>query len=61
MWFSHKGECQSCAQLNECEKILKELGKEWRIKIPAALQPTDIAVYLFDSIVGRLGWIRTEG
>ena len=61
MWFSHKGECQSCAQSKECETILKELGKDWKIKIPPAAEPTDIAVFLFDNIMRRLGWTGTEG
>jgi len=61
MWFSHKGECQSCAQVKECETILKELAKEWKIKMPPVAEPTDIAVFLFDNIMRRLGWTRTEG
>lgn len=60
MWFSHKGECQSCAQLNECEKILRELGKEWNIKPPPAMEPTDFAVYLFQNIMRRLGWATAD-
>lgn len=57
-WFTHKGECGSCAQQSECRQTLQQLAKEWIISIPEDKPPTDVALHLFTTITRRLEWGR---
>ncbi|MFX1318890.1 MAG: hypothetical protein ACFE9D_07710 [Promethearchaeota archaeon] len=53
-WFSHTGDCASCAQNMECEKTLRQLAAEWEINLPDNQPPTEIALHLFNTILKRL-------
>jgi hypothetical protein len=53
-WFTHRGECGSCAQRVECEMMLQQLATEWEITLPANQTPTEWGVYLFNTIVKNL-------
>jgi hypothetical protein len=53
-WFTHTGDCASCAQRAECESALHQLAKEWEITLPDNQPPTQVAVHLFNTILKRL-------
>ena len=55
-WFTHKGECNSCVQRSDCEKILRQFAHEWEIPIPDHSTPTEAALHLFTTIKRRLKW-----
>jgi hypothetical protein len=56
VWFDHEGDCQKCELASECNKILRGLAVEWGFSMPKDLPPTEIAKFLFERIIGRLGW-----
>jgi hypothetical protein len=53
-WFTHKGECGSCAQRVTCEKMLRQLAAEWMITLPDNQSPTEVALLLFNTISEQL-------
>ena len=55
-WFAHTGTCDNCDEYADCETTLKTLAKEWGIPIKEELAPTDLAIYLFQTIMRRLKW-----
>ncbi|MFW9830443.1 MAG: hypothetical protein ACFFD8_01505 [Candidatus Thorarchaeota archaeon] len=59
-WFAHKGECDGCSDYPQCESTLSTLAQEWNIPIPPQMVPTDLAIYLFDTIIRRLKWHDTK-
>lgn len=56
IWFDHIGDCESCAENLTCHNILNELATEWEIDVPEKMQATDLAKYLFNTIMRRLKW-----
>jgi hypothetical protein len=56
VWFDHEGDCSSCDEAGECERILRGLAVEWGIGMPRNMAPTKIAKTLFEKIMERLGW-----
>ncbi len=57
-WFAHTGDCGTCDQINQCTDTLQQLAEEWKIPIPDDRPPTDLSVYLFDTIMRRLKWVK---
>jgi hypothetical protein len=55
-WFTHTGDCASCAQRRDCEKMLHQLAKEWEITLSDDQPPTQMALQLFNTILRRLHW-----
>jgi hypothetical protein len=55
-WFAHSGTCGNCEEYADCETTLKTLAKEWDIPVKEGLAPTDLAIYLFQTIRRRLKW-----
>lgn len=55
-WYVHRGDCGTCEILDQCRSTLQTLGEEWEIPLPDDKPPTDLAVYLFDTIERRLIW-----
>jgi hypothetical protein len=55
-WFVHQGNCGACDLLDECKEILRTLAEEWEIGIPPEMPPTELGVYLFETIRRRLKW-----
>ena len=55
-WFAHTGTCGNCEEYADCETTLKTLAKEWDISIREELAPTDLAIYMFQTIMRRLKW-----
>ncbi len=56
VWFEHSGDCSSCDRRGECDHILRGLAKEWDIKVTRKMAPDALALHLFSSIRGKLGW-----
>ena len=51
VWYSHKGECNSCEEFLECRNALLQEFKERNIEIPdEIIQPTDLSDLLFQKI-----------
>ncbi|MGD9395265.1 MAG: hypothetical protein PVJ05_02435 [Candidatus Thorarchaeota archaeon] len=56
VWHDHEGDCNNCELNTECDRILRGLALEWGFSIPKELQPTQVAITLFNKIMRRLGW-----
>lgn len=59
-WFTHTGTCGNCEESAKCENTLKTLAKEWDITVKEGLAPTDLAIYLFQTIIRRLKWEKNR-
>jgi hypothetical protein len=55
-WFVHQGNCGTCDLVDECNEILRTLADEWEIGILLEMPPTELGVYLFETIRRRLKW-----
>ena len=55
-WFVHQGNCGTCDLADECREILHTLAEEWEIGIPPEMSPSELGVYLFETIRRRLKW-----
>jgi hypothetical protein len=55
-WYVHKGECGTCDMEDQCSETLRTLAEEWEIGIPPGMPPTELGVYLFETIRRRLKW-----
>jgi len=55
----HQGHCGSCGLEDQCKETLRTLAEEWEIGIPPNMSPTDLGVYLVDTIRKRLKWDKT--
>lgn len=53
-WFTHQGDCGTCAQRVECEVMLQQLAAEWKIVLPDKQRPTELALHLFKTIEKQL-------
>ncbi len=56
IWLDHIGDCGSCSQNQECERILRALADDWGLKITEGVPPTVKAKRLFETIMGELKW-----
>lgn len=56
VWFDHRGDCDSCADYNECASLISSLSKEWDVPIARNAGPIDVVNDLFDTIMKRLEW-----
>ena len=56
VWLDHTGDCGSCSQNQECERILRALAEDWGIEISHDTSPTLKAKRLFEAIMGELKW-----
>ncbi|MHA1951243.1 MAG: hypothetical protein ACW99G_17175 [Candidatus Thorarchaeota archaeon] len=55
-WYVHEGECGTCDMEDQCTKTLRTLAEEWEIGIPSGMPPTELGVFLFETIRRRLKW-----
>ena len=55
-WYLHEGECGTCDLEDKCKETLHTLAEEWEIGIPPRMPPTELGVYLFETIRRRLKW-----
>jgi len=55
-WYVHEGECGTCDLEAQCTETLRTLAEEWEIGIPPGMPPTELGVYLFETIRRRLKW-----
>jgi len=55
-WYVHEGNCGTCDLENQCMETLRALAEDWEIGIPPGMPPTELGVYLFESIRRRLKW-----
>ena len=56
VWFSHKGDCDSCDMRENCDEVLRNLAEEWEIPLPKDLAPTQLGENLFNLIMRQLQW-----
>ena len=56
VWFSHKGDCDSCDMNENCSEVLRNLAEEWEIPLPRNLAPTQLGEKLFNLIMRQLQW-----
>jgi len=56
VWLEHVGDCGSCSQNQDCERILQALAEDWGLKIPQGVPLTMKAKRLFEAIMGELKW-----
>jgi hypothetical protein len=57
VWYKHKGDCGHCDALTDCLWVLKTEAEERNITIPRDLEiPTEIALYIFETIKRKLSW-----
>ena len=56
VWFSHKGDCNSCDMNENCSEVLRNLAEEWEIPLPRNLAPTQLGEKLFNLIMRQLQW-----
>ena len=55
-WYVHQGVCGTCDLEDQCKETLRTLAEEWEIGIPPGMPPTELGVYLFETIRRRLKW-----
>jgi hypothetical protein len=55
-WYVHEGNCGTCDLEDQCKETLRTLAEEWEIGIPPNMSPTELAVYLVETIRRRLKW-----
>jgi hypothetical protein len=60
VWFDHEGDCENCPEKSSCEKTIRGLAKEWELEFPTDVSVSRAASKLFNSIMGRLGWIEEK-
>ncbi|MFX1441608.1 MAG: hypothetical protein ACFFFD_15295 [Promethearchaeota archaeon] len=58
-WYVHEGHCGTCDLEAQCTETLRTLAEEWEIGIPPGMPPTELGVYLFETIRRRLKWDKT--
>jgi len=58
-WYVHQGDCGTCDLEDQCKETLRALAEEWEIGIPPGIPPTELGVYLFETIRKRLKWDKT--
>ena len=58
-WYVHQGHCGTCDLESRCMETLRTLAEEWEIGIPPEMPPTELGVYLFETIRRRLKWDKT--
>ena len=58
-WYVHQGNCGTCDLEDQCTETLRTLAEEWEIGIPPGMPPTELGVYLFETIRRRLKWDKT--
>jgi len=56
VWFSHKGDCDSCDLNENCNEVLRNLAEEWEITLAKDLAPTQLGETLFNLIMRKLEW-----
>ncbi|WP_455139335.1 hypothetical protein [Candidatus Hodarchaeum mangrovi] len=57
VWHEQEGDCTQCDALAECLWILKIEAEERKISLPRTSDsPTQIALYLFETIKQKLRW-----
>jgi hypothetical protein len=57
VWHEHEGDCTHCDAVAECLWILKTEAEERKIPLPKTSEtPTQIALYLFETIKEKLRW-----
>ena len=57
VWHEQEGDCAQCDALAECLWILKAEAEERKIPLPRISDsPTQIALYLFETIKQKLRW-----
>ncbi len=56
VWFEHRGDCSSCADIDQCTALIASLSTEWNVPIirnaPALVLVND----LLNTIMKRLEW-----
>ncbi|MFW9806435.1 MAG: hypothetical protein ACFFFK_06870 [Candidatus Thorarchaeota archaeon] len=55
-WYVHEGNCGTCELEDQCMETLRTLAAEWEIGIPPGIPPTELGVYLFETIRRKLKW-----
>jgi len=55
-WYVHQGHCGTCDLEDQCKETLRTLAEEWEIGIPPNMSPTELGVYLVETIRRRLKW-----
>ncbi len=61
VWHEHKGDCEYCDAFTECLWLLKTEAEERKLIIPSEIKsPTEIALFLFDSIKDKLRWNESD-
>ncbi|MHA1979210.1 MAG: hypothetical protein ACW98F_11540 [Candidatus Hodarchaeales archaeon] len=57
VWHEHKGDCRNCDALSECLWLLKTEAEERNITIPRKYEsPTEIALFIFETLKRKLRW-----
>ncbi|MFX0125334.1 MAG: hypothetical protein ACFFAE_17025 [Candidatus Hodarchaeota archaeon] len=57
VWYEQEGDCTQCDALMDCLWILKTEAEERKIPLPKTSDnPTQIALYLFETIKQKLQW-----
>jgi hypothetical protein len=57
VWYEHEGDCGHCEELMDCLWILKTEAEERKLTIPKNFDtPTEIALFLFETVKKKLGW-----
>ena len=52
VWYSHKGDCDSCNRYKDCMELLWDYAEEIGIKLKESDNPTDLADELFEKLRG---------
>ncbi len=55
-WYVHEGSCGTCELEKQCLETLHTLAEEWEIPLPDDRPPTELGLYLVDTIGRRLKW-----
>ncbi|MHA1928703.1 MAG: hypothetical protein ACTSV2_09025 [Candidatus Thorarchaeota archaeon] len=55
-WYKHQGDCSTCSEYEDCNRMLLQIAEEWDVQINEEMVPTELSDFIFNTIMRRLKW-----